>query len=65
MQDEVLEVIDKVALKPAELCGVLLGADCGQAYDPWDQKWDVPLPNTPKPPWLPVKPPQVFILQSI
>lgn len=42
-------------LKPVEICGLLVGKDCGH----WDiySDWNVTLPDTPKPPVTPPKPP--------
>ncbi len=58
-QTEVLTVVDKVALKPSEACSILLGNGCGSSYDPFNQNWTVPLPNTPKPPPKAIQPPAV------
>ncbi|XP_069496639.1 sphingomyelin phosphodiesterase [Ambystoma mexicanum] len=43
-------------LRPAEICGLLVGKDCGH----WDiySDWNVTLPDTPKPPVTPPEPPQ-------
>ncbi|XP_051882422.1 sphingomyelin phosphodiesterase isoform X2 [Pristis pectinata] len=43
-------------LKPSEICGLLVGSDCGH----WDiySDWNVTLPDTPKPPVVPPKPPR-------
>ncbi|GCC38205.1 hypothetical protein chiPu_0016717, partial [Chiloscyllium punctatum] len=45
----------KSILKPSEICGLFLGVDCGH----WDiySDWNVTLPDTPKPPVIPPKPP--------
>ncbi|KAM3836575.1 sphingomyelin phosphodiesterase [Vipera latastei] len=42
-------------LRPAEICGLLVGAQCGH----WDiySSWNVTLPKTPKPPVRPPVPP--------
>ncbi|XP_026517535.2 sphingomyelin phosphodiesterase, partial [Terrapene carolina triunguis] len=42
-------------LRPAEICGLLVGARCGH----WDilSDWNVTLPGTPKPPVVPPAPP--------
>ncbi|KAM9320676.1 sphingomyelin phosphodiesterase [Gastrophryne carolinensis] len=42
-------------LRPSELCGLLLGADCGR----WDigADWNITLPPVPKPPVRPPAPP--------
>ncbi|XP_041055851.1 sphingomyelin phosphodiesterase [Carcharodon carcharias] len=43
-------------LKPSEICGLMLGIYCGH----WDiySDWNVTLPDKPKPPVIPPKPPQ-------
>ncbi|XP_078078761.1 sphingomyelin phosphodiesterase isoform X2 [Mustelus asterias] len=43
-------------LKPSEICGLLLGTDCGH----WDiySDWNVTLPDTPKPPVILPKQPE-------
>uniref|UniRef100_A0A8C8S0S8 Sphingomyelin phosphodiesterase n=1 Tax=Pelusios castaneus TaxID=367368 RepID=A0A8C8S0S8_9SAUR len=42
-------------LRPAEICGLLVGTSCGH----WDifSAWNVTLPDTPKPPPVPPTPP--------
>ncbi|KAE8628367.1 hypothetical protein XENTR_v10007483 [Xenopus tropicalis] len=42
-------------LRPSEICGLLVGADCGV----WDigSNWNISLPNKPKPPVVPPVPP--------
>ncbi|XP_015672780.1 sphingomyelin phosphodiesterase [Protobothrops mucrosquamatus] len=42
-------------LRPAEICGLLVGAQCGH----WDiySSWNITLPKTPKPPVRPPVPP--------
>ena len=62
LQTEVLTVVDKVALKPSEACGILLGDGCGTPYDPYNQNWTVPLPIIPKPPINPIPAPAVCFL---
>ena len=59
LQTEFITVLDKVALKPSEACGVLIGDGCGSPYNPLDQNWTIPLPTVPKPPVVPIKPPAV------
>ncbi|GCB83907.1 hypothetical protein scyTo_0024749, partial [Scyliorhinus torazame] len=46
----------KSILKPSEICGLLLGVNCGH----WDiySDWNVTLPDVPKPPIAPLKPPK-------
>lgn len=51
-----LYVFGHVVLDPKEFCGIALGPDCGKSYDPYHQKWNVTLPNTPKPPVQPIIP---------
>ncbi|XP_067889077.1 sphingomyelin phosphodiesterase isoform X2 [Heterodontus francisci] len=53
--DVITAWIDSI-LKPSEICGLLLGVDCGH----WDiySDWNVTLPDTPKPPVIPPKSPQ-------
>ena len=38
-----------VALGPEEVCGILVGGDCGHPYDPWTVNWTVTFPDVPKP----------------
>ncbi|XP_069748409.1 sphingomyelin phosphodiesterase isoform X2 [Narcine bancroftii] len=54
-RDVIIAWIDSI-LKPSEICGLLLGSDCGH----WDiySAWNVTLPDTPKPPVVPPKPPR-------
>ena len=58
-QDEVLTVLDTVGLSPEVACAVVVGPTCATSYDPFDQPWNVTLPDTPKPPVTPVHPPKV------
>ena len=63
-----LTVLDAVALKPSEACGVLLGKGCGSPYDPFNQNWTVSFPSVKKPPVSPIRPPlvnEVFLCSSI
>lgn len=60
LQVEVLYVIKNVALSPEELCGLVLGPDCGRPYNPYHQVWNISLPDTPKPPVTPITPPKVL-----
>ncbi|XP_046563304.1 sphingomyelin phosphodiesterase-like [Haliotis rubra] len=55
-ENEVLTVIDKLVLKPDEVCGTLFGSTCGTPYNPLES-WNVSLPKTPKPPVIPPSPP--------
>ena len=52
-------MLDSVALNPQEACSVLIGPSCATGYNPYDQPWNVTLPNVPKPPVTPVPPPKV------
>ncbi|XP_062910870.1 sphingomyelin phosphodiesterase [Mobula hypostoma] len=54
-QHDVISAWVNSILKPSEICGLLVGSDCGH----WDiySDWSVPLPGTPKPPVVPPKPP--------
>ena len=54
---EVLTVFDRVFLSSDEICGELIGPTCGHVKK--DVFWNVSLPNTPKPPVQPIKPPKV------
>ena len=49
LQDEVLTVFEKVGLSSDEACNIVLGDSCSKGYDPWHQKWRVPIPGD-KPP---------------
>ena len=48
----------KLVLSPKEACGLLLGDGCGDPYDPYSF-WNVTLPDVPKPPVVPPRPPAV------
>uniref|UniRef100_A0A8D2Q7P7 Sphingomyelin phosphodiesterase n=1 Tax=Varanus komodoensis TaxID=61221 RepID=A0A8D2Q7P7_VARKO len=52
---DMLTVWARSVLRPAEICGLLLGSRCGH----WDifASWNVTLPETPKPPVQPPVPP--------
>ncbi|XP_077990260.1 sphingomyelin phosphodiesterase-like [Glandiceps talaboti] len=56
-KDEVLYVVDKLVLSPEEACGVLFGSSCGHPFDP-HFFWNLTLPDIPKPPVNPPKPPK-------
>ena len=49
LQDEVLTVFEKVGLGSDEACNIVVGDSCSKGYDPWHQKWSVPIPGD-KPP---------------
>jgi sphingomyelin phosphodiesterase len=49
LQDEVLTVFERVGLSSDEACNIVLGDSCSKGYDPWHQKWRVPIPGD-KPP---------------
>lgn len=51
-------VITRLVLSPKEACGLILGGNCGDPYDPFSI-WNVTLPDIPKPPVIPPKPPAV------
>ncbi|CAH1238967.1 SMPD1 [Branchiostoma lanceolatum] len=53
---EIVTVIGKTPLSPAEVCGLIV-SDCGSPYDP-TSFWNITLPNTPKPPVTPPRPPK-------
>ncbi|KAK7478652.1 hypothetical protein BaRGS_00030115 [Batillaria attramentaria] len=50
--DEVLTVFENLILSPDEVCGILVGSECGTPYDPL-ANWNISLPDTPKPPVIP------------
>ena len=56
--DEVLTVLDSVALSPDEACSILIAPSCATGYNPFDQPWNITLPSSPKPPVTPVPPPK-------
>ena len=58
-QDEVLTVVERVALSPTEICGFILGSSCAHFYNPFKQEWNVTVPGN-KPPVIPVPPPKVW-----
>ncbi|WAR02222.1 ASM-like protein, partial [Mya arenaria] len=55
--DELFGTLIGVTLESKELCGYALGKDCGAPYNP-AAMWNVTLPDTPKPPIIPPKPPK-------
>ncbi|XP_062983832.1 sphingomyelin phosphodiesterase [Elgaria multicarinata webbii] len=54
-EQDVLTAWTRSVLRPAEICGLLVGTHCGH----WDifSGWNVTLPETPKPPVRPPVPP--------
>ncbi|XP_061485259.1 sphingomyelin phosphodiesterase [Rhineura floridana] len=54
-EHDVLTTWTRSVMRPAEICGLLLGSHCGH----WDifSNWTVTLPETPKPPVRPPTPP--------
>lgn len=58
LQAEVVGVFLQITLLPLELCGFILGMDCGVPYNP-RLMWNVTFPPTPKPPVVPPSPPAV------
>ncbi|XP_053872056.1 LOW QUALITY PROTEIN: sphingomyelin phosphodiesterase [Malaclemys terrapin pileata] len=54
-EKDVVSAWVRSVLRPAEICGLLVGARCGH----WDilSDWNVTLPSTPKPPVVPPAPP--------
>ena len=52
-------MLDVVGLSPGEACAVVIGPSCETGYNPFDQPWNVTLPNTHKPPVNPIPPPKV------
>ena len=58
-----LTVLDKLVLKPAEVCSFTFGRKCGTGYDPF-KMWNITLPATPKPPVKPVPPPKVCVIST-
>ncbi|XP_070533262.1 sphingomyelin phosphodiesterase-like [Ptychodera flava] len=56
-QDWFITVVQKLIFSPDELCGLMLGSDCAKPYNPFEQ-WNITLPDTPKPPVFPPKPPK-------
>ncbi|CAM4312397.1 unnamed protein product, partial [Lepidochelys olivacea] len=54
-EKDVVSAWVRSVLRPAEICGLLVGAGCGH----WDilSDWNVTLPGTPKPPVEPPAPP--------
>ncbi|XP_067671282.1 sphingomyelin phosphodiesterase-like [Haliotis asinina] len=55
-KDMAMTVAQHTALNPNDICGILVGPDCATPYFPTDM-WNVTLPDTPKPPVIPPKPP--------
>uniref|UniRef100_K1QR84 Sphingomyelin phosphodiesterase n=1 Tax=Magallana gigas TaxID=29159 RepID=K1QR84_MAGGI len=63
-KDEFIGVALRLVLSPEEVCGILLGNNCGTPYDPNDL-WNVTLPSTPKPPLTPRVLPKVNIFDVV
>jgi len=59
-QNELFGTLEGIAMHPSELCGYVLGSDCGAPFNP-DAMWNVTFPKTPKPPVTPPTPPKVNI----
>ena len=49
IQNEVIDILADTALSSDEICGSILGTDCGSTYDPFNQTWTIPIPGN-KPP---------------
>ena len=58
LQVEVFTVLEKLALSPEEVCGIIIGDDCATAYNPFEM-WNVTFPKIPKPPVKPLTQPKV------
>lgn len=58
-QDELFGTLVGIAMHPSELCGYVLGSDCGAPFNP-EAMWNVTFPDTPKPPYIPPKLPKVM-----
>ena len=54
-------MVDRVVLSSREICGALLGPSCAKTYNPYDQEWNISIPDN-KPPVTPVLPPKVRII---
>ena len=48
-KNEAVYVFTTIALGAEEICGFLIGGDCGHFHDPWKQNWTVTFPDVPKP----------------
>ena len=47
-----------IALGTDEICGLVFGNSCAKVYNPFEE-WNITLPDNPKPPVIPPKPPSV------
>ncbi|XP_071804161.1 sphingomyelin phosphodiesterase-like [Asterias amurensis] len=56
-KDELFGVLVGHYATPTQICGSLLGSDCGVPYNP-DALWNITLPKTPKPPVVVPLPPK-------
>ncbi|KAH3885331.1 sphingomyelin phosphodiesterase-like [Dreissena polymorpha] len=56
-KDELFGTLIGVTLQAKEICGYVLGSDCGAPYNP-EAMWNVTFPNMPKPPITPPRPPK-------
>ncbi|GFO01813.1 sphingomyelin phosphodiesterase [Plakobranchus ocellatus] len=54
---EILTVLDTLVLSPDEVCGIVVGPNCGDPYNPLDN-WNVTFPNVPQPAPVPPIPPK-------
>ena len=58
VQDELFGTLINLAYEPHEVCGMVLGSECGPPWNP-ELMWNVTLPDTPKPPIVPPSLPKV------
>lgn len=58
LQDEVVYVIENLAMSPDEICGFVIGDICGTPYNPYHE-WRVAFPPVQKPPVPRPEPPPV------
>lgn len=56
-KDELIGVLIELAYTPKEVCGFILGKDCGAPFNPIAM-WNVTFPYVPKPPVVPPAPPK-------
>lgn len=49
---------DRVGLSAREACGIIVGTSCEVPYDPWNQNWNITIPDN-KPPVIPIPDPKV------
>lgn len=61
-RDDVITALRRSLLSPSEACALIVGPTCGKfdIYSPWN----VTLPNVPKPPVTPPRPPKAGSPQS-